>query len=271
MLEIVSQYQVIVIGDAILDEYVYISPLGMSNKDMNLTAEYKRKEIFRGGVYGAAAHLENFVADVQVHTGNVVTTKRRFVEETYVRKFFTLYVTEPTVPAWEPDFMAPDMVIVTDFGHGAIDAATIKRLSYAKYLAVNAQTNSANRGFNLITKYPRADYVVIDNLEARLAAHDKDSPIEEVIGKLGFPKIVVTQGANGAVGYDGSFHYAQAQGGKVVDTMGAGDAFFSVTAPLAGAGADMQTLLEVGNAAGAIKCGSVGQKAVTKEALLESL
>ena len=266
-----AQYQVIVIGDAILDEYVYISPLGMSNKDMNLTAEFKRKEIFQGGVYGAAAHLENFVSDVQIHAGNVITTKRRFVEETYVRKFFTLYVTESVGQAWEPDFTTPDMVIVTDFGHGCVDAAMIKRLGYAKYLAVNAQTNSANRGFNLITKYPRADYVVIDNLEARLAAHDKDSPIEDVIGKLGFPKIVVTQGANGAVGYDWSFHYAKGRGGKVVDTMGAGDAFFAVTAPLAGAGADMPTLLEVGNAAGAIKCGSVGQKAVTKEALLEAV
>src|SRR5688572_16308988 len=92
LLEAVAQYQVIVIGDAILDEYVYISPLGMSNKDMNLTAEYKRKEVFQGGVYGAAAHLENFCAAVHVHTGSVVTTKRRFVEETYVRKFFTLYV-----------------------------------------------------------------------------------------------------------------------------------------------------------------------------------
>lgn len=259
------------IGDAILDEYVYISPLGMSNKDMNLTAEYKRKEVFRGGVYGAAAHLENFVDNVQVHTGPVVTTKRRYVEETYVRKFFTLYVTEPTVNQWEPDFTVADMVIVTDFGHGAIDSATIKRLGYAKYLAVNAQTNSANRGFNLITKYPRADYVVIDELEARLAAHDKDSPIEEVIKKLNFPKIIVTQGARGATGYDGSFHYAKAMAEKVVDTMGAGDAFFAVTAPLAGCGADMPTLLAVGNAAGSIKCGSVGQKAVTKEALLEAI
>ncbi len=57
----------------------------------------------------------------------------------------------------------------------------------------------------------------------------------------------------------------------IVDTMGAGDAFFCVTAPFAAAGADMPTLLAIGNAAGAIKCGSVGQKAVTKEALLEAL
>jgi sugar/nucleoside kinase (ribokinase family) len=54
--------------------------------------------------------------------------------------------------------------------------------------------------------------------------------------------------------------------------MGAGDAFFCVTAPFAAAGASMPELLEIGNAAGAIKCGVVGHReAVTKAALMAYL
>lgn len=260
------------VGDLIRDEYVYVTPLGMSAKESILAVRAERTESFEGGVIAAAKHVNSFCARVDVDHGRDEVVKKRFVEETYTRKLFEVHETKSGA-IWQPhNFNSYDVVIVTDFGHGYVTKEKIKELSKARYLAVNAQTNSANRGFNLITKYPKADYVVIDELEARLAAQDRQSPIEQVIEKLGFPKLVVTRGAYGAVGYDGEFHKAEARTRKVVDTMGAGDAFFCITAPLAKAGADMQTLLEVGNAAGAIKCGVVGHRqSVTKEALVEYL
>jgi sugar/nucleoside kinase (ribokinase family) len=58
----------------------------------------------------------------------------------------------------------------------------------------------------------------------------------------------------------------------VVDTVGAGDAFFAVTAPLAAAGGRMDQLTFVGNAAGAIKVGIVGHRqSVEKVPLLKFL
>ena len=124
----------------------------------------------------------------------------------------------------------------------------------------------------MITKYRHADYVVLDELEARLAAHDRDSPIEKIIEKLGFKRIVVTLGPNGAIGYDGEFHRSPGMTKQIVDTMGAGDAFFCVTAPFAAAGAEMPELLRIGNAAGAIKCGVVGHRtSVDKTSLMAYL
>ena len=138
----------------------------------------------------------------------------------------------------------------------------------ARYLAVNAQTNATNYGFNLITKYPRADLVVVDELEARLAAQDRDSPLEDVIPRLGFGKIIVTRGIHGAIGFDGSFERQEALTDKVLDSMGAGDAFLAVASPFAAAGASMKDLISIGNAAGAIKVGIVGHReSVTKDAL----
>ena len=57
----------------------------------------------------------------------------------------------------------------------------------------------------------------------------------------------------------------------VLDTMGAGDAFFAVTAPMAKIG-DMDDLLLIGNAAGALKTQIVGHRGpVTKPKLIEFL
>jgi sugar/nucleoside kinase (ribokinase family) len=80
---------------------------------------------------------------------------------------------------------------------------------------VNTQTNTSNFGFNRITKYPRADYVVLDELEARLATHDRNSSLEDIIPRLGFKKMIVTQGYLGAVGFNGTFTQQKAVANKI--------------------------------------------------------
>ena len=47
---------------------------------------------------------------------------------------------------------------------------------------------------------------------------------------------------------------------RVVDTMGAGDAFLAVTAPLAAVSDDMDMIGFIGNAVGAIKVGILGHR-----------
>lgn len=269
-LNTIARYKVLVVGDSIIDEYVYVKPLNKSPKEYIIPTLFDRKETFKGGVWACARHLEDFAGHVCVRAGAKSTIKRRFVEEVYLRKLFEVH--EETFDGTDlpVDYSDYDLVVVSDFGHGLIN--NVHEFAPAQFLAVNAQTNSANFGFNLITKYPRADFVVIDEPEARLAARDRDSPIEDVIEALGFRKIIVTHGPHGAVGYDGTFYRAKSVSQVVVDTMGAGDAFFAVTAPFAKAGASMRELLQIGNAAGAVKVGVVGHRsAVTREALLRML
>ena len=269
----VKDLRVLVVGDAILDEYVYVTCLGKAVKEPALSAKILRKEEFRGGVWAAAAHAANFCAEVSVSSAPVVNITRRYVEDAYLRKLFTLHDTRTGDVSAECDIGSYDCVIVADFGYGTLTEALIKRITKeARYLAVNAQTNAPNMGFNMITKYRRADYIVIDELEARLAAHDRDSAIEDVILKLGYRNIVVTMGKNGAIGFDGAFERAPPLTEKIIDTMGAGDAFLCVTAPFASVGASMKDLLRLGNAAGAVKVGIVGHRSsVNKEAILERL
>jgi sugar/nucleoside kinase (ribokinase family) len=274
-LDRVKDFRVLVVGDGITDEYRYVKPRGKSIKANTLSVEsLKRRETFHGGAWAAAGHASGICAQVDVLTGPNVMRNIYFVDETYTSKVFNVHeMHEATETPKEFDIRSYDVVIVTDFGHGTMTKTLIERvMREARYLAVNAQTNTMNYGFNLITKYRPADFVVVDELEARLAAHDKDSPIEDVILELGFKNIIVTMGANGAVGFDGAFERQAALTEQVVDTMGAGDAFLCVTAPFAAAGFSMKQLLRIGNAAGAIKVGIVGHRcSVDRETLARHL
>lgn len=275
-LQKVESLKVLVVGDGITDEYRYVKSVGKAIKSDSLSTISRRRETFHGGAWAAAQHTCGFCTTVDVMTGSGVMRNRYYVEETYNRKLFNVHeyqeveIMAKLAEAKDHDIPSYDLVIVTDFGHGTMTKALIERVSReARYLAVNAQTNSTNYGFNLITKYPRADYVVLDELEARLAARERDAPIEDVILALGLKKIIVTMGANGAVGFDGAFERQSATANKVLDTMGAGDAFLCVTAPFAAAGYSMKQLLQIGNAAGAIKVGIVGHRGSVDRKTLE--
>ena len=273
LVESVKDYQVLVAGDAIVDEYDYVIPLGKAAKEHLIPMRYVSKEVFEGGVVAAARHLKTFCKGVTVWKSSKETRKVRMVDKNYFRKLAEIHyeqnIYEENVPNKDVD-----VVILVDFGHGAISAKEAAHYHEGvDFLAVSTQTNSANIGFNLITKYPSASYIVIDEPEARLAAADQDGHLEDVIHKLAHgrcERFVVTHGRHGAYGYDhGNFHYCKAFTDLVRDTMGAGDAFFAVTAPMAKTGS-MEDLLMIGNAAGALKTQIVGHRAsVTKEAVIE--
>lgn len=274
LIESVKDYKVLFVGDSIIDEYHYVASLGKSPKEHLIPMLYLEEEVFRGGVEAAANHARSFCSTVDLCRSPMETRKVRFVEKTYMRKLAEVHY-QNGVPSRD-NFLQDgyDVTVVADFGHGQVSGEMISELSKRPFLAVNAQTNSANIGFNLITKYPRADYIVIDEPEARLAAADRESHIEDVIQRLAHgrcSKFVVTLGNRGAIGYDGKFYRQESKTDLVRDTMGAGDAFFAVTAPMAKTGS-MEDLLMIGCAAGAIKTQIVGHReSVTKEAVVAYL
>lgn len=274
LIESVKDYSVVFVGDTIIDEYHYVKPLGKSPKENIVPVQHSESETFVGGTHAAANHLRTFCRKVDVCTGGAPVRKTRMVDKHYLRKLFEIHYVEAAMP--RDHLVDADVTVVTDFGHGFIHNGLVSTLCARPFVAVNAQTNSANIGFNLITKYARADYVVIDQPEARLAAADRDSPIQEVILKLAkgrFRKIVVTMGMYGAIGWEDGVGFTECAAftDNVVDTMGAGDAFFAVTAPMAKTGA-MRDLLKIGNAAGALKTQIIGHRQpVTKQALIQYL
>ena len=154
---------------------------------------------------------------------------------------------------------ACDAVFLCDFGHGLIDAETIKLIQEkAKYLVLNCQTNSSNHGLNIITKYTRADVFVVDQRELKLAF-----PVYASDEKAGLRRLAehlhgngwLTRGSLGAYGEE-----CPAFTLTVKDTVGAGDAFFSAAGLYAAAGAPIEAGTFIGNIAGALAANIVGNK-----------
>ena len=158
-----------------------------------------------------------------------------------------------------------DAVFLCDFGHGLIDDKVKELLQEkAKYLVLNCQTNSTNYGLNIITKYSRADAFTLDQKELKLAfptfISNEKAALERLSGHLkgnGW----LTRGAEGAYGIEGQkVHECPAFTLTVKDTVGAGDAFYSVAGLYAAAGAPTELGTFMGNIAGALGANIVGNK-----------
>ena len=195
--------------------------------------------------------------------------KRRYVDPVFLSKLFEVCylnnenlqkVVETEVCDYLSECCADfDLVIAADFGNGFIGRPIIEVLcDKAKFLAVNTQTNSANMGFNLITKYPKADYVCIDEPEIRLATQRKFGDLEEMVIKvserLRCGRVTVTRGNRSTVGYDAGkgIIWTPVFSNEIVDRIGAGDAYLAITSPMVANGESMEVVGFVGNAVGAL-------------------
>ena len=297
MLGCLEDLNVLVVGDAIIDQYHYVSPLGQTGKGNVLAVQYGTEEQFAGGSIAVANHIARFtksatlvtaLGDVDSHEDFILeklqknvtpvfsrfknaptVTKRRFVDSD-LSKLFEIYFfhDEPMlednghkVCQWLTDNLAEyDIVVVADFGNGFISGDMIRILSdKARFLAVNTQINSGNRGYHVINRYPRADYVSLNEPELRLAAHNRHDPLEEVsesvAGNVNAGQLAVTRGTKGVMMFDVKdrvFHKVPALSSRVIDRIGAGDAFLSLSALCLGKGFEPEVAAFIGSVAAAM-------------------
>jgi len=272
LLDSLQDLSVLVIGETIIDEYVYVYPMAKSPKENVIATREDKREEYRGGIQVPYRILKTLCKKVDVITQPWEIRKTRFVDHSYMRKLFEVYHMEKPDPLKEAslnDISSYDLVLVFDFGHGFINAQCINALCHnAQFLAVNTQSNSGNMGFNFIHKYPRADFVCIDEPEARLAAVDRDSSMTDIVEKLKIdcPRFIITHGKYGCFAYDdGRCSTVPAITEKVLDTVGAGDTFLSFAAPLVASGARLEEAAFIGNIAGGLKTGIIGHSDYIKK------
>ncbi len=203
--------------------------------------------------------------------------KRRFVDSYFFTKFLEVY--EMNDAMWDKadnemlctrlseQLSRYDVVIVVDFGHGMLSREAIDILCHkARFLAVNTQTNAGNRGYHTISRYPHADYICIAENEIRLEARDRRGSLQEMVldvsRKLTCKQVVVTRGNQGCLCYskDEGFFEVPAFAGQVVDRIGAGDAFLSLTALCVVQKTPMEVIGFIGNVVGAQAVATVGHR-----------
>ena len=164
-----------------------------------------------------------------------------------------------------------DVVFLCDFGHGLVDEEAKQLIQEkAKYLVLNCQTNSTNHGMNIITKYNRADAFTLDQKELKLAypadMSDEQTGLRKLSAHLGCGGWL-TRGSEGAYGIERQsdrkcqdIYECPAFTLTVKDTVGAGDAFYSIAGLYAAAGAPTELGTFMGNIAGALGANIVGNK-----------
>ncbi|MDP6781814.1 MAG: PfkB family carbohydrate kinase, partial [Alphaproteobacteria bacterium] len=83
-------------------------------------------------------------------------------------------------------------------------------------------------------------------------------------------RITVTLGSDGCITFENGTGVCDVPAitGSPIDTVGAGDAFFAVTAPIVALGAAMKDVGFIGNIAGGLKIGIVGHRRSIEKASL---
>jgi rfaE bifunctional protein nucleotidyltransferase chain/domain len=211
-----SDLSVLVVGEAIIDEYIFCDAIGKAGKEPVLVSKYKYKEKYAGGILAVANHVSSFCEkttcltylgdkdselefinkhlkskvklEYVVKPDSPTITKLRYLEEYNKQKLFEIYKINDEVPSLdqvvfrkklEEQILNHDIVIVADYGHGLLDEGSIDYLcKNSKFLAVNTQANAGNHGFNCIVKYPRADYICIAHRELALTIRDRSQTPE---------------------------------------------------------------------------------------------
>ncbi|MCX6974061.1 MAG: adenylyltransferase/cytidyltransferase family protein [Verrucomicrobia bacterium] len=296
--------RVLVIGDTIIDQYACLSVQGLTSKNRIISGRFLHQDTYLGGALAVVRHVKEFCSNVR---GGVLSekedatlreesfttvVKKRYVEPLLagneLSKLFSInYLNdEPPTEAVQQrlfdsirrEMKSCDVVLLTDFGHGLMQKKLRELVQEeAPFLVLNCQTNSNNHGFNIITRqYQRADAFSLDNQEIMLSCGLKrfDAQAElAAIGKsFGSSYAWLTRGSVMTLGLAEGYEPSEIPPlvTDVTDTVGAGDAFFSVAGLAAVQRLPLDVATFLGQLAGAQAVNIVGnERPISKAALLK--
>jgi cytidyltransferase-like protein len=275
-LDLVHETHVGIIGEVIIDKYTNCEPLAKSSKDPILAFHVLDTNTFMGGVLAIRHNISSWSKEVSLFTSlpkyvseedqlllreiqeldnlKAITseekfiTKHRYVDIGSESRIFETYDFSPNASLTsDEDFFeyikssnaTIDMWIVADYGHGLISRNLAKQISNLdKFLAVNTQANAGNRGYNTITKYPKADFLSLNGAELQLELRDKnpnyDYIVPQYMKKLNSKYAVLTRGSKGMMVFsEVGASIVPALGRRVLDKVGAGDSVLAIGSILA--------------------------------------
>ena len=242
ILNSLKNLKVLIVGDSILDEFVYCQSMERSGKEALISNKFLESEIHPGGVLAIANHLAGFSDNVHLLTclggndheiinnelnkkitkivyhqqGMKTLVKTRFINKYKSSKMFLIYNTDELETSRENEENilqyldknkdSFDLIMISDFGHGMISKAMIDYLCNSNnYLALNCQLNGGNLGYNFITKYKRADFASLNDRELRLPFQEKSGDPKSPLKKLSDSMNI--KKINVTLGKSGSVYY----------------------------------------------------------------
>ena len=219
----ISNFNLLLVGETIIDEYVFCDTIGKSGKEPVLVNKKINSEKYPGGVLSVANAISSLIksasiltsigdqnnnlefikksltdrldVDYIIKSSSSTILKTRFVDRYTKTKILGVYdlndnpLKKEEVEIFNKKILKKivdkDLVIEMDYNHGLIADSTQKQLiKNASFLAVNGQINSFNISFHNLNKYLGANYLCINESELRHHFRNKLAPIEELLIRL---------------------------------------------------------------------------------------
>ena len=216
----IEKLKILIIGELIIDKYVFCEALGKSGKEPVLVLKDKKTEEYLGGAGAIARHISNFnnnitlfsmVGEKSEHLKKIkknlppnirlellkkknssTILKTRFVDSNSHSKVLGVYnfnddildIKQEKAQSIKLKQIIPkfDLVIVSDYGHGFITKKLAKLIcSKSKFLALNAQINASNIGYHSMRNYKNIDCVIINQKELEMEFRDKSTNLKNLI------------------------------------------------------------------------------------------
>ena len=223
LIDYFKKIKVLVIGETILDQYIFCEGLGKSGKESVLALRDIDTEEYLGGAAAISRHLSTFCKQISLlsmvgekgeHLEKIkkrlpnninfkyikkknspTIIKRRFLDKISNNKVLGVYTINDEILSGKDEKLFNtilkktipnfDLVIVSDYGHGLISKKSANLIcKLSKYLALNAQVNAANVGYHSMRNYKNVDCVIINEKEIRHETRDRNSKIEDLMKSL---------------------------------------------------------------------------------------
>lgn len=222
-LEKVKLLKISILGEIILDKYIFCETIGKSGKEPHLVLKELSEEKYLGGSGSIANNVALFSQNINLVSylgkknnqinfikkkiSNKVKSffifkknsptieKKRYIDQINNSKILGVYnINDESLNINEEKKLTKllknklnksDLIITSDYGHGLIDHKLAEYLSNKKiYLALNAQLNAFNIGYHSLAKYNNINFLIINEAELRHEIRDKSSSVDVLIKKL---------------------------------------------------------------------------------------
>jgi len=239
----IQKLKILVIGESIIDKFIFCTALGKSGKEAILNLEKNLEKEVLGGVGAIGNHLSDFgkKIDIITYLGSF-NDKKSFILKNLKKNIkldFIIKKLSPTIvkskiidssnnskliglydfndrnlsQKEESIFFSKidkkikkyDIVIVSDYGHSFISQKIANFLSKKKNVIVNTQLNSANLGYHTIGKYKNSNWAIINEVELRHELRDRYTNIKSLMIRLS--KKLMIKNLIVTAGKNGSYYY----------------------------------------------------------------
>lgn len=219
----VKKDKVLVVGDLIIDKYVYGEVLGKSGKEPHMVFGQSKEDFYLGGSAIIANHLSDFVKNITLISDfgkeskiktllnyklkkNIkhipilpsknyrTCIKTRFVDLITKYKLFGAYIISSLeVPEFNKTLniklskaiKTNDIIIITDYSNNFFKKNTIDLIAKSKkFISAMVQKNSNNPSFFSLNHIKNFDLVCINEGELRSELRDKRSDIDKLAKKF---------------------------------------------------------------------------------------